>query len=305
MKKISVIIPHWNSVRLLERCLRSIPPIEEVEIIVVDDNSKLSAEDIVLLKQLEQDGVIIIYNKDSKGAGHARNIGLLRASGKWIVFSDADDLFTKEAFTIFESHYEDDADIIYFLSDHIYSDTMQLFDNNCMGLNDKVKAYDGSLTSEDKLKYGVCVPWGRMIKRTLIVENNIKFDEVRYGNDTMFSMKTAYNAKKVAVDLRTVYLFTVNRGSLTHKVNKDSIACRMEVDLRKNQYMREICKPHCQVSVTPHLYQARKYGLGFIWSLIQLSIRYKYNPFKGCVNWIVDHFKNLDISKARKKYESE
>lgn len=300
---ISIIIPHHNSLMLLERCINSIPEREDIEIIVVDDHSDSSCYDSI--KKFKKSNLHILSTSDTYGAGAARNVGLEAAKGQWIIFSDADDLFTQEAFRIIDSHLNDEADIVYFLSDHVYTDSMQLFDNNCMGLNDKVITYDGSDDSEDKLKYGICVPWGRMFKSSLIKENNIKFDEVRYGNDTMFSMKTAYKAKKVAVDPRTVYLFTVNRGSLTHKVNKESIACRMEVDLRKNQMMREIGKPQCQVSVSPHIYQASKFGLRFMLEMIKMSYKYHYSPFKGSIGWIKDHFKTIEVSKARKKYESE
>ena len=303
MINFSIIIPHKNSVDLLKRCLNSIPLREDIEIIVVDDDSNLSDEDYAKLNSFRNTCVKIIINHESKGAGHARNIGLSEATGKWLIFSDADDFFAEDAFEIFNSHVDDKSEIIYFLSDHVYSDTMQLFDNNCMGLNDKVKAYDGTISTEDKLKYGICVPWGRMFSGSLIKENHISFDEVRYGNDTMFAMRTAYKAQKVAVDLRTVYYFTVNRGSLTHRINKESIACRMEVDLRKNKMMREIGKPHCQVSVTPHIYQASKFGLAYAWSLIRLSLSYGFNPFKGTLGWIIDHYKHLEESKARKRYE--
>ena len=93
--------------------------------------------------------------------------------------------------------------------------------------------------NEDKLKYGICVPWGRLISHKLIKENNIQFDETRFANDTMFAIKAAYASKVITADPRVVYCFTANKGSLTHTLNKDSIRCRYGVDVRKNSFLKE------------------------------------------------------------------
>ena len=91
----SIIIPHHNLVSLLKRCLDSIPDRCDFEVIVVDDNS--NSESISKLKLLDiHKNVNIIYTHEGKGAGYARNVGIERAKGKWVLFCDSDDFFTFE-----------------------------------------------------------------------------------------------------------------------------------------------------------------------------------------------------------------
>lgn len=123
MKEISIIIPHYNSYKKLERLLKSIPLDNlKVEVIVVDDNSK--DEEIYKNLQLEFKNVIFLKNKSSnKGAGGARNEGLKIASGKWLLFADADDYFESGAFKKVFSNIDKKEDIIYFKPTSVYEKT--------------------------------------------------------------------------------------------------------------------------------------------------------------------------------------
>ena len=47
----SVIIPHYNIVPLLERCLKSIPDREDIQIVVVDDNSNVIRIENIALEE--------------------------------------------------------------------------------------------------------------------------------------------------------------------------------------------------------------------------------------------------------------
>ena len=89
---LSIIIPHKNSIRLLERALLSAPISESVEIIVVDDHSHTSERANVLAPAFPS--VIFLNNRNAnRGAGAARNMGLEHSKGEWIIFLDADDYF--------------------------------------------------------------------------------------------------------------------------------------------------------------------------------------------------------------------
>ena len=89
----TIIIPHRDCPDLLQRCLDSIPERENVQVIVVDDNSDPSIVDFDRFPGKGRDNVKIVFTKEGKGAGYARNVGLEYATGEWIVFSDADDYF--------------------------------------------------------------------------------------------------------------------------------------------------------------------------------------------------------------------
>ena len=89
----SIIIPHKNIPKLLQRCLDSIPQRDDVQVIIVDDNSDPSIVDFEKFPGLKRKNTIVVFDKSSKGAGHARNIGIERSNSKWLIFADADDFF--------------------------------------------------------------------------------------------------------------------------------------------------------------------------------------------------------------------
>ena len=91
MFSYTIIIPHKNCPDLLKRCVDSIPVRDDVQIIVVDDNSDEDKKPSLERKGME---VVLLDASSSKGAGRARNVGLKHAKGKWLLFADADDYYT-------------------------------------------------------------------------------------------------------------------------------------------------------------------------------------------------------------------
>ena len=102
----SIIIPHKNTPRLLERCLYSIPTWDEIQIIIIDDNSNSESVDFSHFPGNGRKNTEVLFTKEGKGAGYARNIGLSHARGKWIIFADADDFFTADCFTILNEYMD-------------------------------------------------------------------------------------------------------------------------------------------------------------------------------------------------------
>lgn len=90
----SIIIPHKDIPDLLMRCLRSIPVSEDIQVIVVDDNSAGADSYFKKYPEMSRSFWEFIRAPKNGGAGYARNIGLDRAKGKYVLFADADDFFT-------------------------------------------------------------------------------------------------------------------------------------------------------------------------------------------------------------------
>ncbi len=93
--KISVIIPAYNPGAYLDEALRTVAAqtVPPDEIIVVDDGSTDPITESVLN---EWAGRIRLFSQENSGIGPARNKGILNASGDWIAFLDADDLWLPE-----------------------------------------------------------------------------------------------------------------------------------------------------------------------------------------------------------------
>ena len=99
----SIIIPHKNCPDLLNRCLGSIPLRDDIHIIIVDDNSDNDKKPQYDRNNME---IIFLDAEHSRGAGHARNVGLNRAKGKWLLFADADDYYCEHGFEILDKYLD-------------------------------------------------------------------------------------------------------------------------------------------------------------------------------------------------------
>ncbi len=91
---MSVIIPVYNIERHLRQCLDSVTgqTLTELEIICVDDGSTDGSPEI-LADYAQRDGRFQIITQPNTGPGVARNTGMDRATGEYLIFLDSDDWF--------------------------------------------------------------------------------------------------------------------------------------------------------------------------------------------------------------------
>lgn len=237
----SFIIAHKNTPALLERCLNSIPERENIEIIVVDDNS-----DETKKPKTNHSRARIIYldQKESKWAGHARNIGMKQASGKWLLFPDADDFYLDNFLDVLDQYADKNIDILFFNIDSVDSETLQPTNRNEL-LQELHKKYDRAKDVLDALKYRMHGNWFKMFQRDFIINNNIFFEEVIKGNDTLFSFLTGYLAQNIAVDHRSLYVLTYHKESMsfTKKRPIESYLCPLESKLKINAFLDFVGHP--------------------------------------------------------------
>jgi glycosyltransferase involved in cell wall biosynthesis len=94
MKQLSIIVPIYNVEPYVERCLRSLEdqdiPKEDYEIICINDGSPDNSRGVVACLQKEFDNIILI-DQNNQGVSLARNKGIEKACGKYLLFIDADD----------------------------------------------------------------------------------------------------------------------------------------------------------------------------------------------------------------------
>ena len=272
----SVIIPHYNSPLLLQRCLDSIPLREDIEVIVVDDNSSPEKVDFDHFPGATRKHTRIIFNKDSRGAGHARNLGVKQASGKWLLFADADDFFTPKAWSLFDAHIDAPQDILYFGVTSVDSDTLQPTER--YHLYDKyVQAYAADPTAENEnwLRYRHDVPWGKMIRHELVINYHILFGETRYCNDTLFSCNCALAAKTVTAISEAAYCVTDTEASLTKQQSPEAVLIRFSVICQKNVLLRQHGLSQYQMPVLYFVRQALAISPKTACRLIAIGNKYK------------------------------
>ncbi len=94
-KTISIILPTYNSINTIKRCLKSIfeqKSAFRMEIIIIDDNSNDGTKNFIRNIKLDhQDNIKIIENKKNMGVGYCRQKGIEQSSGSFVAFIDSDD----------------------------------------------------------------------------------------------------------------------------------------------------------------------------------------------------------------------
>ena len=233
----SFIIPHKNCPDLLRRCVDSIPVRDDVQIIVVDDNSDDGKKPA--LKDRKGLQVILLDAEHSKGAGRARNVGLDHAEGKWLLFADADDFFSENLSSLLDKYKNVQKTDIVYLNACTFDENGLI---NAYKTDQLIKNYlAGKNSAEMDLRYSLWTPWSRMVRQSVVNDFNIRFDEIPAGNDLMFGLKCSKYAKKMLVEPKFVYnYYTPSIGSCTDNARKKMIDSRLTLRGKLILFYREV-----------------------------------------------------------------
>lgn len=235
MINYSIIIPHYNSVELLQRCLDSIPQRKDLEIIVVDDASSTEYVDFHFFPGKDRSDVHVIFSTQNGGGGKSRNIGLKKARGRWILFADCDDYFTENLVHVLDKYANDQHYDIVYLNSQIDKDGLIELHK----FNTYIENYlNKRIYAEKVLRYGMFTPWSRMVKLELIKKHNLLFEEIRVGNDAMFCLNCSKVATRITAVSTIVYSYCkFSRGSYCtqNRSKVNNIDSRIELGLRMNK----------------------------------------------------------------------
>ena len=219
---LSIIIPMFNSEKTIRRAINScLVNIEESEIILVDDGSTDSTVSIINsnYKDLLNLGKIRIISSDHKGAGNARNVGLEKSTGDWVIFLDSDDKFIdlRRVFQDIESVGTNGSiDIVDYTSSTLITDRdivngKNLIKDN-LGLNEESKKYWGS------------GPMNKVYRAAFLKESEILFPtNIKVGEDLVFNQRCLLLDPLVLVINANIYKHIDNSHSITHTIIKQNI----------------------------------------------------------------------------------
>ncbi len=238
----SIIIPHYNVPDMLVILLESAPyDKEDVEVIVVDDRSTKKLEEFLEVKRkYEKFGVKFFRNNEGKkGPGRCRNIGMKHATGKWLIFADADDFFTKEMYFNISKYRNSDADMVYFTPDSINLDTGEK-GNRLEGIRNAIRDYKetGDRRSELHIRYDAATPCTKLFSRQMVVSNGILFPEIMVSEDAVFACKCGYFAKTIEVSNEKFYVATERNESLTARHSPEHFKIQVDVFVQICKYIR-------------------------------------------------------------------
>ncbi|NEW78266.1 MAG: glycosyltransferase family 2 protein [Gelidibacter sp.] len=182
---LSVIIPVYNGERFIEKAIVSaLQQLEVTEVVVVNDGSTDSTQEIIEKLQTQNPRIKIYHHKNSfnKGRSASRNLGIKKANEKYIAFLDADDFYLKNRFTndvkIFKENK--DADGVYNAVDfHFYRESTPL-EKQKLTLNTLTQVINPEKLFEALIsgKYGHFQIDGLTVKKEV-------FGEVGYFNESL------------------------------------------------------------------------------------------------------------------------
>lgn len=240
MPKYSVIIPAYNSGKFLDDTLDSL--INQTvnkslfEVIVVDDGS-IDNTEYVCKAKVAVCSNIKYFKKENGGTSRARNYGLEKAVGKYIVFLDSDDWFEYDFFEELEKYVKDDD---YYLHGYFcnYSDKEIKV---CMPSFFSTSNHNN--IASDILEFdahgffsAVCIG---VYKRDIIEKYSIRFPEnLRFGEDPSFTYQYILRIQSVKYINKELYHYNkCNEGSLTSNyiVNRYPL-CKERFKYRKKVY---------------------------------------------------------------------
>ncbi len=217
MKKVSVIVPVYNTEKYLKRCLDSLvmQTLDDIEIIIIEDRSPDNANEI--LKDYEKkykDKIKVFHNKTNKGIGYNRNFGIKKASGKYIGFVDSDDWVNE---TMFEKMYDKAEKGKLDLVLCNFHKMLEKEDGALEELQstDILSFNNGMLKNMPNLLLDVeLAPWNKLYKKELL--DGITFPEDLKYEDTIFVLKAMARAKKIGiVDEKLNYYLVRNKSETT------------------------------------------------------------------------------------------
>ena len=206
MKKVSVVIPVWNTEKYIKECLDSILAqsiIDELEIICVNDGSTDTSLEILRKyeKQYEQ---IKVIDQINGGQSTARNVALNVAAGEYVYFMDGDDLLTSLALEeLWKICREKQLDVLYFSGTSFYeSEELAQIHSSFANIYYRKGEYTKVLNGEEMLlelrknKDYLVSPCLQIIRRAFLMENNIRFYEGIIHEDNCFSFRTLLSAER-------------------------------------------------------------------------------------------------------------
>lgn len=212
MINYSIIIPHKNTPGLLRKCLDSIPQRDDIQIIVVDDNSDAEKVDFEHFPGLGEPHTEVYLTKEGKGAGYARNVGLEHAKGKWIIFADADDFFMPDLAKSMDEYVDTDWELVFFKGCGMELPS-RMRGHRADGRNEFTDF--AMKTGDYRYLFTTSSPWCKFYKNSFITRNNIRFHEVRWSNDVYFGAQCAIYSVKYTASVNNLYCVTNTPESLT------------------------------------------------------------------------------------------
>lgn len=201
--KISVVVPVYNAAPYLAQCLDSIvnQTLREIELICVDDGSTDGSLSI-LERYGERDSRVAILRQGNQYAGVARNNGMRKARGEYVIFWDADDFFDLNALEkMYRRAEATQADIVICDSDawdNEREEKLRMFGSLVQTYLPRKDVFSMEDMPDTIFQLSCGWPWNKLFRLKFIREKQLAFQEIRTAEDVKFVFPAMATARRIS-----------------------------------------------------------------------------------------------------------
>ena len=224
--KVSIIIPVYNGEKYIKDSIRSMKAqtYANVEVIYVDDGSTDRTGEILDKVSGEDDRFHVIH-KENQGVSAARNTGIARAAGDYLIFFDADDMAESDVIKDnIELAVKDCSDVVMYGFWYCAADRKSEKRNEFpVAFHGSKKEFFAQYLTEAVEREFFNAPWNKLIRKSLIQENGICFD-TRYAlyEDNLFAAELFIRAERITINPKAYYRYYLRAsGSLLTSFHED------------------------------------------------------------------------------------
>lgn len=215
---VSIIVPVYNIRQYLPHCVKSLlgQTYEDIEIILVDDGSTDGSSKLCD-SLAASDRRIFTVHKPNGGLSDARNAGLDRARGQWILFVDGDDYLAPRAVELLMKEAQKDVDFVQFL----YQET-----ENTDWLPPEDQSAQAEVCTDNALMWHRLYDLGGVAASSCTKLWNARiFETTRFQKGTLHEDEELLNrvlphCKKVVYTQLLLYGYVFRQGSIVHSAFK-------------------------------------------------------------------------------------
>lgn len=244
---ISVIVPVYNVESYLEECILSIlhQTYNALQIILIDDGSTdLSGK--ICDQYAEIDNRIEVIHQKNAGVSVARNVGIQKAIGKYIIFTDSDDVLPEKAYEDLLNVRTGNPGLVIGRMQYIDKCGKELKTSPKFDIQKiSVKKFAEELYEEKSFGY-LGYLWDKLFVRSIISENKLTFNpNIQLNEDRLFIIQYLLHCNFVACCNKVVYLYRQRSGSVITDTRNDKTISDKEMTVMDSfVIMKSICQKY-------------------------------------------------------------
>lgn len=207
-KKVTIIVPVYNAEENIRFCLDSIlnQTAKNFKVLLINDGSTDNSLKIINDYANKYPDIFKVLTQKNKGVVATRHRGIYEADTEYIMFLDNDDFIDKD---YVEVHYN-----------AIEKNKYDIVISGYRRATLTEAIFEIHAKNDEWTKYAINAPWARIYRRSLIIENNVKFLDTVIGEDTFFNLKCYIYTKKIRCIDYIGYNWFYNKESVSNSRQK-------------------------------------------------------------------------------------